>query len=268
MLYDILVKPFVKGLSSDAAAKRALRYFRLINCLPFGRALYRHFHGNRPAGMERTVLGIDFYNPVGLGPGFDLKGEIYNDLNSLGFSYVEIGPLNAERTRKAVENIQNNPPSDVLGACIAADYQLSFSLAYDFCDFFTIEVNDLAHIDKIMDPIIDIRLTNDDYKAIVVKLPEFCTEELLQSAVEYCRLSSVDGICTRNLQQTQDVRKLSNSRLTIIANVPLSDECEAKTLLDAGASLIELRNGLIHRGPSFVRRVIQSLENDTKVAEK
>ena len=95
MLYDILVKPFVKNQSAEKASKAALRYFRIINSIPGLRPFYRFIHGNKAAGMEREVFGIKFYNPVGLGAGLDLKGELYNDLNSLGFSFVEIGPLNA-----------------------------------------------------------------------------------------------------------------------------------------------------------------------------
>ncbi len=67
MLYDILVKPFVKNQSAEKASKAALRYFRIINSIPGLRPFYRFIHGNKAAGMEREVFGIKFYNPVGLG---------------------------------------------------------------------------------------------------------------------------------------------------------------------------------------------------------
>ena len=264
MLYDFLVKPFVKNQSAEKASKAALRYFRIINSIPGLRPFYRFIHGNKAAGMEREVFGIKFYNPVGLGAGLDLKGELYNDLNSLGFSFVEIGPLNAECTRAAVHNIQQEKPSDVLAACISSDFQACFSLAYDFCDFFTIDVRNPNKLENIVNPLLDIRLTYDDYKPIVIKVPENCPEEELKRIVDYCLLYGIDGICTRSLKQTQYVYKLSDGRLAVIANSHIESEQQAQDLIDSGASLIELRSGLVHKGPSFVRRVIQFLENNVK----
>ena len=51
--------------------------------------------GSGPAssGLERTVLGLSFRNPVGLGAGFDKNARYLRELDALGFGFVEIGTV-------------------------------------------------------------------------------------------------------------------------------------------------------------------------------
>ncbi|MEX6690486.1 quinone-dependent dihydroorotate dehydrogenase [Danxiaibacter flavus] len=43
--------------------------------------------------LERNVFGLHFKNPVGLGAGFDKNALYLNELESLGFGFVEIGTV-------------------------------------------------------------------------------------------------------------------------------------------------------------------------------
>jgi dihydroorotate dehydrogenase len=43
--------------------------------------------------LERTVFGLTFRNPVGLGAGFDKNALYLNELDALGFGFVEIGTV-------------------------------------------------------------------------------------------------------------------------------------------------------------------------------
>jgi len=43
--------------------------------------------------LEKKVLGLNFTNPVGLGAGFDKNASYLNELESLGFGFVEIGTV-------------------------------------------------------------------------------------------------------------------------------------------------------------------------------
>lgn len=45
------------------------------------------------AGLERKLFGLDFRNPVGLGAGFDKNALYLNELEALGFGFVEIGTV-------------------------------------------------------------------------------------------------------------------------------------------------------------------------------
>ena len=96
-------------MNIESASKIALRYFEIVEKIPGGRLISRWIHNNRPVGLQREVFGLQFYNPLGLGAGLDLHGELYNDLNNLGFSYSEIGPLGADGIRRALRRVQNDP---------------------------------------------------------------------------------------------------------------------------------------------------------------
>jgi dihydroorotate dehydrogenase len=50
------------------------------------------FTYNHPA-LEKDVFGLHFKNPVGLGAGFDKNALYLNELEALGFGFVEIGTV-------------------------------------------------------------------------------------------------------------------------------------------------------------------------------
>ena len=262
-LYNILVKPWVRRADIDKASKLALRYFELISKIPGGRWLSRLLHNNRPSGLQREVFGLDFYNPVGLGAGLDLYGELYDDLNNQGFSFSEIGPMNAERVRRAVRRIQEDPPDDILAVCINEDFLTAFTLAYDFCDFFVIDISANPTTD-ILDPLLDARLAEDEYKPIVVKLPEEIPAPDLAEIVDYSLLNGVNGIQARSLEQVRQIASYSHGLMPIIANTHIESPAQAAEALEAGASLIEVRNGLVRQGPKFVSDILRHLLNLAK----
>ena len=256
-MYNLLVKPFVRRMNTGKASSLALAYFKMIGMIPGGRFINRLVHGNRPQGLEKEVFGLNFYNPVGLGAGLDLKGDLYDNLEDLGFSFVEIGPLDADSTRHAISNIQKNPQSDILAACIGKDFLLSFSLAYDFCDMFVIELPDAST--SILDAILDCRLSYDGDKPVIAKLPESLTGQEITDIVEYCRYNGVDGIETRSYSQTSQVAMLSKGRLPIIANCHIKTPGEAAKALSLGAELIVVRSGLVTQGPRLVASILRYL---------
>jgi dihydroorotate dehydrogenase len=43
--------------------------------------------------LQKTVFGLSFSNPVGLGAGFDKNALYLNELETLGFGFVEIGTV-------------------------------------------------------------------------------------------------------------------------------------------------------------------------------
>jgi dihydroorotate dehydrogenase len=45
------------------------------------------------ARLQRSFLGLTFKNPVGLGAGFDKNAKYLNELEALGFGFVEIGTV-------------------------------------------------------------------------------------------------------------------------------------------------------------------------------
>ena len=44
-------------------------------------------------GLERNLLGLKFKNPIGLAAGFDKNATMFQDLEYLGFGFIEIGTV-------------------------------------------------------------------------------------------------------------------------------------------------------------------------------
>ena len=262
-LYSIFVRPFVRNADIEKASRFALRYFELIEKIPGGRLLSRWIHNNRPTGLQREVFGLNFYNPIGLGAGLDIYGELYNDLNNLGFSFVEIGPVNAESVRRAIRRIQQDPQDDILAACIDSDYLTAFTLAYDFCDFFVIDITANPSTD-VLEPLLDARVAEDNYKPIIVKLPKSLPPSEINYILDFSQMNGIDGVEARSREQIRQIASYTAGRLPIIANLPIDTPELAAEALEAGASLIELRDGLVRQGPGFISKIQKHLLNIAK----
>lgn len=246
-------------MDQEKASRVALRYFRFVGSIPGGRVINRFIHNNRPSGLQREVFGLNFYNPLGLGAGLDTQGDLYNDLNDLGFSFVEIGPLNATSVRHAIKNLQEDPQDDYLAACINEDYQETFSLAYDFCDFFVIDITGVDMCATV-DPLLETRLAYGHYKPIVLKIPENMTPEELDNVIDYCRMNNIDAIEARTIDQVKQIVNHSSGRLPVIANCHTETVRGVFKALSAGASLVEVRSGLIYKGPDYLQRCLKYLK--------
>lgn len=262
-LYDVVIRPFVRKMDLESAARVSLGYFRLIGKVPFARKLIRFIYGNRPEGLERELFGLNFYNPVGLGAGLDLRGELYNDLNNLGFSFIEIGPMGAFGVRRAIRNILSDQPNDLIAVCIDNDFVTSFTLSYDFCDFFVIEISSDSDLDSV-DAILELRISETEQKPIIIKIPEQSTQQETDSYTDYCLMNGIDGIEARTIAQVKQISQHSMHKLPIIANTHIDTPNEAQEALDAGASLVEVRTALVKEGPHAISRILKYLKNSKK----
>lgn len=56
-------------------------------------ALVKSMYHTEDKRLERNLFGLTFKNPVGLAAGFDKNAELYNELGSFGFGFVEIGTV-------------------------------------------------------------------------------------------------------------------------------------------------------------------------------
>jgi dihydroorotate dehydrogenase len=70
----------------------------------------------------------------------------------------------------------------------------------------------------------------------------------------------------KNLDLVRYVHERSAGRLPIIGVGGIMSEEDAKEMLDAGASLVEIYSGFIFEGPGLVKRIIKYLENSLKPA--
>ncbi|MBL7818799.1 MAG: quinone-dependent dihydroorotate dehydrogenase [Saprospiraceae bacterium] len=92
-MYKFLLKPFFFQFTPEKAHHLTMRLFRFALGLPFGKSIFRSLFVLKNAKLERKIMGLTFPNPVGLAAGFDKDGKYFEDLQYLGFGFIEIGTV-------------------------------------------------------------------------------------------------------------------------------------------------------------------------------
>ncbi|MEJ7589167.1 MAG: quinone-dependent dihydroorotate dehydrogenase [Ferruginibacter sp.] len=71
----------------------SMNCLRLICKIPPGKRLLTKLFRPAGTGLSRVFSGLNFSNPVGLGAGFDKNALYLEELETLGFGFVEIGTV-------------------------------------------------------------------------------------------------------------------------------------------------------------------------------
>lgn len=92
-LYSSLLRPLLFRFDAERIHHLTFALLRAVGRVPGARALLAaRFCYSRP-GLQRTLAGLSFQNPVGLAAGFDKNGMLIDELACLGFGFIEIGTL-------------------------------------------------------------------------------------------------------------------------------------------------------------------------------
>jgi len=87
MMYSLL-RPALFALDSETAHHATLDAIKSAHCAGLLSLMVK-----RPLADPRTVMGIEFPNPVGLAAGLDKNGAYIDALGALGFGFIEIGTI-------------------------------------------------------------------------------------------------------------------------------------------------------------------------------
>ncbi|MCB0575491.1 MAG: quinone-dependent dihydroorotate dehydrogenase [Saprospiraceae bacterium] len=88
-----LLKPFLFALSPETAHRVTVFMLDLAAAFPPTRWLLRAWYSPKGAQSGKTVMGLEFPNPVGLAAGFDKDGRHIESLACLGFGFIEVGTV-------------------------------------------------------------------------------------------------------------------------------------------------------------------------------
>lgn len=296
--------------------------------------------------LEREVFGLKFKHPVGLAAGFDKNGEYYNEISNFGFSFIEIGSvtpesqpgnpkprsfrlpkdealinrmgINNKGVKSVVSSIQKNKPKVIIGGNIskntstknedsAKDYEKTFSLLYDYVDYFALNVScpnvkdlrklqDIEILSGIIDRLLELRRYYDDYRPILLKLSPDIPKDNLDEIIDLVLTSGLDGVIATNtttereslglksdkskitaigdgglsgaplfpksLEMVRYISQKTKGLLPIIAVGGIMTPQNAKEMLDAGASLIQIYSGFIYKGPALAKKIVKYLANN------
>ena len=92
--YERFVRPLLFALDPEPAHDLAIALLRVASRSDLALRLLKAF---QPARKAKTVFGINFPNPIGLAAGFDKNGVALPAWAALGFGFIEIGTITAQR---------------------------------------------------------------------------------------------------------------------------------------------------------------------------
>ncbi len=92
-MYKTFIKPLFFKLPPERAHYLTFDLLRLAMRIPGMAAFFRRRYVLEHPLLERKVFGLTFPNPIGLAAGFDKDAVLFNELECLGFGFVEVGTV-------------------------------------------------------------------------------------------------------------------------------------------------------------------------------
>ena len=178
-MYKKIVLPVLFLIDPEKVHNIIFSSIKILFKFPFVKFLVSKFYLIDDSRLEKTLFGIKFKNPVGLAAGFDKNAQLYEELTSFGFGFIEIGTVtpkpqsgnpkkrlfrlvedsaiinrmgfNNVGVEEVIENLKKNK-STLIGGNIGKnkitpnylaidDYVTSFNMLFDFVDYFVVNVS-------------------------------------------------------------------------------------------------------------------------------
>lgn len=157
-------------------------------------------------------------------------------------------------------------------------------------------LQDITFLSEIVDKLLNLRMYYDEYRPILLKVSPDLSKEQLDDIMDYCLRSGIDGIVAGNTTRSRDGLTISQDKIDKIGNGGMSGATihkknlelvryihtrtegklpiigvggimsgeDAKAMMDAGASLVEIYSGFIYEGPALIKKIIKHLEGSRK----
>lgn len=176
-----LLKPILFSMQPEEAHHFTMKLFRTALSVPGMKGFFRGLYTYKSEALRKDLFNLSFKNPVGLAAGFDKDGKYIDQLENLGFGFIEIGTVtpkpqegnpqprlfrlpedeglinrmgfNNDGVDALVERIKDRPKSDVIiGGNIGKnkvtpndqaiqDYLICFQKLFPYVDYFVVNVS-------------------------------------------------------------------------------------------------------------------------------
>lgn len=153
------------------------------------------------------------------------------------------------------------------------------------------DLQDVSFLSDIVDKLLDLRMYFDEYRPVLIKVSSDISHQQLDEIIDYALMSGVDGIVAGNTTRSRDgltlpkekieeignggmsgaplyakslelvryIAAKSKGKLPIIGVGGIMSAAQAKEMLDAGASLVEIYSGFIYEGPSLIKKIKKAI---------
>lgn len=178
-MYKKIILPVLFLIDPEKVHNIIFSSIKILFKFPFVKFLVSKFYIIDDSRLEKSLFGIKFKNPVGLAAGFDKNAQLFEELTSFGFGFIEIGTVtpkpqsgnpkkrlfrlvedsaiinrmgfNNIGVEEVIENLKKNK-STLIGGNIGKnkitpnylaidDYVTSFNMLFDFVDYFVVNVS-------------------------------------------------------------------------------------------------------------------------------
>lgn len=257
--------------------QKTARRMVLLRHIPGFQAWNRLFFKREHPALARDAFGIDFPHPVGLAPVLDRQEELLDGCDSLGYSFTGIIPNDIGTVAARLSNRKSGIIAYVeLKADDRTEEQVrqhivrTYSLLYDFADFFVVDINrqdglnsmdDISDWKGILDELLELRLCYERYKPILLRISPDQPADLMHRILDFSLLSGIDGVIAPGVSLVREVFRYTKGRLPVIGAGAITSPQDAAALLDAGAVLVEVAQGIPFHCRSTARRILQALDN-------
>ncbi len=92
-MYKAIIRPILFKQDPEKIHHLVCNTLKNAHKIPGVKGLLKSMYKVSDKRLEKNVFGITFPNPVGLAAGFDKDALMINELDSLGFGFIEIGTL-------------------------------------------------------------------------------------------------------------------------------------------------------------------------------
>ena len=154
-------------------------------------------------------------------------------------------------------------------------------------------LQDITFLSEIVDRLLALRMYYDEYRPILLKVSPDLSHQQLDEIIDYSLRSGIDGIVAgnttrsreglttisqekieeignggmsgapvhkKNLDLVKYIHSKSEGKLPIIGVGGIMSPEQAKAMLDAGASLVEIYSGFVYEGPALIKKINKALE--------
>jgi dihydroorotate dehydrogenase len=92
-MYKALIRPIFFLFNPESIHHFTFKMVKLLMHLPGMFGFTKNMYQVKDKRLNRTVMGIDFPNPVGLAAGFDKDAKLFDELSAYDFGFIEIGTV-------------------------------------------------------------------------------------------------------------------------------------------------------------------------------
>lgn len=175
-----LLKPIFFKFDPESVHHFVFKMMKVSLNTPIVKSIFKSAYTLEDKRLEREVFGLKFKNPVGLAAGFDKDAKLLNELENLGFGFIELGTVtpeaqegnprkrlfrligdeaiinrmgfNNQGVKAMVEKLKQRNTNIVVGGNIGkmtastpdqytGDYMECFTALHPYVDYFTVNVS-------------------------------------------------------------------------------------------------------------------------------